>query len=80
VARGLAEKNPPTRLRPRHVRQTESEKRRLNELERRRNRHATESGIDPTLIASRAMLVLLARNWDEYSAELLPWQKRALEK
>jgi ribonuclease D len=80
IARGLAERNPPTRLRPRTVRQTEAEKRRLHELERRRNRHATELGLDPTLIASRAMLVLLARNWDEFSAELLPWQKELLEK
>jgi ribonuclease D len=80
IANGLAEKNPPTRLRPRNVRQTEAEKRRLHELERRRNRQATELGLDPTLIASRAMLVLLARNWMEFSAELLPWQKELLEK
>jgi len=79
IAAGLAEKHPPTPLRRKGRRLTEGEKRRLHELERRRNRRADELGIDPTLIASRASLVALAADWEEHQAELLPWQRELLQ-
>jgi ribonuclease D len=78
IERGLAAEKPPGALQRSHYRQTEAEKRRMFELERRRNRKANDLGIDPTLIASRAMLVLLARNWDEHQEELMQWQKQLL--
>jgi hypothetical protein len=65
-------------VRIRGRRLNESEKRRLLDLERRRNRRAEELGIDPTLIASRAALVALAGNWKEHEAALLPWQRELL--
>jgi ribonuclease D len=78
VVLGLAVKNLPQPLRTKGHRMTEPEKRRLNDLERRRNRHAGELGIDPTLIASRAALVALARHWENHQADLLPWQRGIL--
>ena len=78
VATGLAEKHPPAPLRRKGRRLNEADKRRLNDLERRRNKRAEELGIDPTLIASRAAMVELAGNWKEHEAELLPWQKELL--
>jgi len=79
VAVGLAEKHPPAPLRRKGHRLNEAEKRRLNNLELRRNKRAEELGIDPTLIASRAALVALSGNWKEHEAELLPWQRELLE-
>ncbi len=78
VAEGLAAKHPPAPLRKRGRRLNEADKRRLNDLERRRNKRAEELGIDPTLIASRAALIARAGNWNEHEAELLPWQKELL--
>src|SRR5439155_8118029 len=72
VAAGLTEKHSPGPLRRKGRRLAEAEKRRLHDLERRRNRRADELGIDPTLIASRALLVALAVDWQEPQAELLP--------
>jgi hypothetical protein len=48
------------------------------ELERRRDRCAAELGIDATLIASRAMLVLLAKDWEMHQQELMSWQRELL--
>lgn len=79
VAKGLAVKKPPGVLRAAPYRQSEAEKRRMHELEKRRNRAATELGIDPTLVASRAMLVLLAKDWQTHHRELLTWQRELLE-
>ena len=78
VEEGLAIDKPPGALQRAHYRQSEAEKRRMFELERRRNRRANDLGIDPTLIASRAMLVLLAKNWDEHQEELMRWQRELL--
>jgi ribonuclease D len=78
VAHGLAVEKPPGALQRSHYRQSELEKRRMFELERRRNRRASELGLDPTMIASRAMLVLLAKNWDDHQEELMDWQKKLL--
>jgi ribonuclease D len=65
-------------LRRKGRRLSEAEKRRLQDLERKRNKRAEELGIDPTLIASRASLVALAAEFDEHEEELLPWQKELL--
>lgn len=79
VAKGLANKRPPGMLRAAPYRQSEAEKRRMHEMEKRRDRVAAELGIDPTLVASRAMLVLLAKDWQTHQRELLPWQREVLD-
>lgn len=78
ITRGLAARRPPGLVKPKHYRQSETEKRRMHELERRRNHCAHELGIEPTLIASRAMLVLLAKDWQAHQSELMPWQRQLL--
>jgi ribonuclease D len=60
-------------------RPTETERRRYAELEKRRDSHAGQLGIDPTLIASRATLGDLARNWDKHASELMGWQRELLQ-
>ena len=79
VAKGLAAKELPGIIRNSPYRQSESEKRRMHDLERRRDRAAAELGIDPTVIASRAMLVLLAKDWEAHQSELMKWQRELLE-
>ncbi|MFN7139550.1 MAG: ribonuclease D [Limisphaerales bacterium] len=55
-----------------------AEKRRFEELRRKRDRVALRLHIDPTLIASRAMIGLLAQDWDHHSRELMNWQRELL--
>jgi len=57
----------------------ESERRRFAELEKRRNQRAGELGLDPTLIASRAVLSDLAYDWDKFMPGLMRWQRSILE-
>jgi ribonuclease D len=78
VQAGLEATEPPQTYTPRGRRQTESEKRRLRDLERRRNTRAAELGLDPSLIASRATLVQLARDWETGSLEVMAWQRELL--
>jgi ribonuclease D len=78
IEKGLASEKLPGVLRFQPYRQSEAEKRRMQELEKRRDRRATELGIDPTLIASRAMLVLLAKDWPKHQSELMKWQRELL--
>jgi ribonuclease D len=61
-------------------RPTEAERKRFLELQKRRDAHAHELGIDPTLIASRGTLSDLARSWEKYSGELMNWQRELLTK
>lgn len=68
----------PDVLRPTGRRLSEREKRRLAELTHRRDRSAHDLNIDPTLIASRATLVSLARDGAEARAQLLRWQRELL--
>jgi ribonuclease D len=75
VTEGLAAEEKPAPLRRKGHRLGESQKRRLIDLERRRNKRAEELGIDPTIVASRAMLVALAADWNGHVKELLPWQR-----
>ena len=69
----------PEILRHKFYRPTEAEVRRYRDLEKRRNLHAHELGIDPTLIASRATLSELARDWDQHAPELMNWQRELLK-
>lgn len=57
---------------------TMAEQRRFNLLKEKRDRVALELQIDPTLIASRGGLVVLAKDWEIHSADLMKWQKEAL--
>ncbi len=61
-------------------RPNELERKRFLELQKRRDAHAHELGIDPTLIASRATLSDLARNWDKHVPDLMCWQRDLLLK
>lgn len=74
-----AEKLPKILQRTNH-RPTDAERKRFLELQKRRDAHAHQLGIDPTLIASRGTLSDLARNWEKYSAELMNWQRELLTK
>jgi ribonuclease D len=80
IQRGLRmepEKHPhPLRFQSR--RQTEAERRRFLDLERRRNQRAQELELDPTLIASRATLLALASDWERHQGDLMPWQQELL--
>ena len=48
------------------------------DLQKLRDARAAELGIDPTLIASRATLTDLARDWDEHAGELMAWQRELM--
>ena len=78
IKKGLAQEELPGVLRSAPYRQTEQEKKRMHEFEKRRNRAAHDLGIDPTLIASRAMLVMLAKDWGAHQGELMNWQREIL--
>jgi ribonuclease D len=58
---------------------SDATKRRSAELQKRRDARATELGIDPTLIASRAVLLDLAENWEAHQPELMNWQRELLK-
>jgi ribonuclease D len=60
-------------------RPSEAERRRFLDLQKRRDAHAIELGIDPTVIASRGTLSDLAHNWDNHLPELMNWQRHLLE-
>ena len=81
VARGqgLSPDDHPRPLRRVSRRPSEGEKRRFAELQKHRDSHATELGIDPTLIASRAVLSDLAYDWEKHAAELMNWQRDLLK-
>lgn len=68
----------PDFLRPKGHRPTEAEMHRYWELKKRRDARAHKLGMDATLIASRATLGELARDWDRYAPELMPWQRQLL--
>lgn len=81
VHHGVQSADKPQLIRAAHYRQTAEEKRRYHELEKKRNRRATDLGIDPTIIASRADLVQLARvnHSGPPAAELMSWQRELLK-
>jgi ribonuclease D len=59
-------------------RPTEAERKRFLQLQQHRDARAAELGLDPTLIASRATLSDLARNWDKHVGDLMNWQRALL--
>jgi ribonuclease D len=60
-------------------RPTEEEFRRFREIEKRRDHQAHALSLDPTLIASKATIGDLARDWEKYSAGLMNWQRELLK-
>jgi ribonuclease D len=78
VAAGLETNHLPQPVRSKGGRQTDAERRRFHELEKRRNYCAHELELDPTIIASRSTLLGLAKDREKNSAELLPWQRQLL--
>jgi hypothetical protein len=80
IARGLevSRDDLPEILTPTGRRPTEAERRRFVELQKKRDAHATQLEIDPTLIASRATLSDLAHNWEKHAPELMEWQRDLL--
>jgi len=69
----------PERIRHHFSRPNEAVMRRYRELEKRRDAQAHQLVIDPTLIASRATLGDLARDWDRHAPELMIWQRELLQ-
>jgi ribonuclease D len=57
---------------------SEIERRRLEAIKKRRDVRASELSIDPTLIASRATLELLAENNEKHQEQLMGWQREVL--
>ncbi|HTV42240.1 MAG TPA: HRDC domain-containing protein [Candidatus Sulfotelmatobacter sp.] len=70
----------PEILRHHFQRPSDAEFRRYRELEKIRDAHAQELGIDPALIASRPVLGDLARDWENYAPSLMNWQRELLQK
>lgn len=69
----------PEKIRHRSQRPTEAEFRRFRDFEKRRDKHAHELGLDPTLIAPKSVLGDLARDWDKFAPELMDWQRELLK-
>jgi ribonuclease D len=69
----------PEILRHEFRRPSEAEFRRFREIEKRRNAHAHELAIDPTLIASKSVIGDLARDWDKHAPNLMNWQRELLQ-
>jgi len=59
-------------------RPSREEKERFEKLRQKRDRLAGELQIDPSLIASRATLSLLAEDQETHQKELMPWQHELL--
>jgi ribonuclease D len=51
----------------------------MEKLKLHRDRVAAELQIDPTLIASRATLALLAQDFSRYENDLMNWQRELLK-
>ena len=68
----------PELLRHKFHRPDETEMQRYRVLEQCRDTRARELDMDPTLIASRATLGDLSRDWDQHAPELMSWQRELL--
>jgi len=79
AAQALPPERFPHVIHHRSQRPSEAEFRRFRELEKTRDRHAHELAIDPTLIASKATLGDLARDWEKFSPNLMNWQRELLQ-
>lgn len=60
------------------TRWSDAERVRFEKLQKRRDEIAAGLDIDPTLIASRSVLVQLATDWDQHASELMNWQRELL--
>ncbi len=82
IQRGLEvpENRLPRPIRVQSRRMTRAELDVSDRLAKVRDLNARELGIDPTLIASKATLYALGRNDPEAWSDLMPWQRRLLEK
>jgi hypothetical protein len=69
----------PEIIRQRFQRPTEAEFRRFRDFEKRRDAQAHKLDIDATLIASKATLGDLARDWEKHSPELMHWQRELMK-
>jgi ribonuclease D len=80
IATGLdiAPEEQPRILRPVGRKPTEVQHKRFLELQKQRDLHAAELGIDPTLIASRGTLSDLAHSWEAHAGDLMNWQRQLL--
>lgn len=78
AGQGVSPKQYPEKIRHHSQRPTEAEFRRFRELERVRDMHARQLLIDATLIAPKAVLGDLARDWDKHAPELMNWQRALL--
>jgi ribonuclease D len=79
TARAVPAEKHPEILRQKFHRPTGAEFQRQRELEKIRDARARELGIDPTLIAPKATLGDLARDWDRHAQELMNWQRELLK-
>jgi ribonuclease D len=73
-----ADKHPEI-IRQKFNRPSEVEFRRFRALQKIRDSHAHKLGIDPTLIASKATLGDLSRDWEKHAPELMNWQRELLK-
>lgn len=78
-ARSVAPASFPEIIRHRSQRPSEAEFRRFRELEKIRDRHAHELGLDPTLIAPKSVLGNLAHDFERHAAGLMAWQRELLK-
>jgi ribonuclease D len=75
----LAEAEWPHLRRSSGVRLTLAQRKAQQQLQELRDAAAHRLGIDPSLIASRAMLVRLAAEQVDLDKELMPWQRELLQ-
>jgi ribonuclease D len=80
VAEGLAlhEEQLPNVVKRVIDRLSDADQKGVLDLQKLRDARAAELGIDPTLIASRATLTDLARDWEEHAGELMAWQRELM--
>ena len=78
-ARAVPVGDRPDYLQHTSIRLTDADKRQVERLKVRRDQRAHELAIDPTLIASRATLVLLAQDWPLHHTGLMAWQRELLQ-
>lgn len=74
----VSPENFPATIHHHSQRPTEAEFRRFRDLEKKRNKHAEELKIDPTIIAPKSVLGDLARDWDKHAPNLMKWQRELL--
>ncbi len=75
---GVSPEHHPKILKSIARRPSEVERRRFLELQKKRDLHAGELDLDPTLIASRGALSDLAHDWEKYAPRLMNWQRELL--